>query len=63
MTEFSKRREIEALVDQVIADPSRAEAVKEALKHIADGEPVQIDAVAKRPSRFDVEDFFDNMPV
>lgn len=63
MTNFSKRREIDALVDQVIADPSRADAVKEALRHIATGQRVETEVVAKRPSRFDVEDFFDNMPV
>ncbi len=63
MTDISKRREIDALVDQVIADPSRADSVKEALKHIMEGGERRVDAIAKRPARFEVEDFFDNMPV
>jgi len=65
MIDDTKRAKISALVDEAIADPSRAQAVKEALSHIADSadaEPAEARATS-RPSRFDVEDFFDNMPV
>lgn len=63
MTHISKRRRIDDLVDEVIADPSRADSVKDALKHIAESNPTYERRASKRPSRFEVEDFFDNVPV
>lgn len=63
MTTYFKRERIEDLIDEVAADPSRAEAVKRNLKQMI--EPRRIARVLDRSDRpvIESDDFFDNVPV
>ncbi len=63
MTTQFKRQRIEDLIDEVAADPSRAEAVKQNLQRMID--TPRYAKVLDKSDRPIVEcdDYFDNMPV
>lgn len=63
MTDYSKRQNIDALVEEVAADPSRADAVKNALKHMVEPGRLLAKKTVKKPQVVEPDDFFDNFPV